>query len=1325
MKKFLSVLFLFCGLASASLAQVSLDGTQYSQNFDDIDGEGLASSGTSSQLPVGWALYETGATANTTYVAGTGGSSVPHTLSYGFGGSIERAFGTLRGTSFSNFASVIGSEFQNNTDGAIEGLQISYTGEQWRSGDVGLVDRLLFYYSTDATGLDDAGATWIEVSQLHFTGPNTSGAGGIDGNTNSTAISFTISGLNIAEGANFWIRWVDEDVMPANMFASEHGLAVDDFSLTPFGGQTSVYLAPEEQTVNEGDGSTILFVAVNNPSLSQATVVDLEIVGGTGDASDVGNFVPQQVTIPAGALGVPVFIDITDDDIVEGDETVIFGISNPTGGNNAVIGTPSQATITIEDNDITPEYYRTTGSGAWSDLATWEFSADGNAPWVPASSIPSNLSGPIEIQATHVITSNGLREVDELTINGTLDRQSGNFILTNGPGTDMIINGRFIQSGATSQPQLLGTVNVNSTGIIEIRDNTNDQSIYGRSTRVTWQDGADFLWNAPSSFASGTYFPGTPQSRVPVFVIRQSAPTYGDASTLEILGRLIVPVGVTAQFGGSGVKTFRAGIQSDGTITQNSSSGILQVTGTTTFITGTGQINLNSTSGFVIAVFSTTFITADKTFTGGQLIVNGTLTLSSGAPKTLSLTHSGSGSVGISGTGTLNISSVAGHTVEIAAQNPQFPTNFIVGTGSIVNFNSAQLQNIPARNFANLVSSNTGDRVLPASGTVGISGTFTPGTNAYTVTGSTISYNGGSQNVAGFDYNNLLHAGTGTKTLSGAANLNGTLNMNAGVTFNTNGNDFVLVSTADETANIGVLPASASIVGNVISQRYMPPEFRMYRYISSPVNQPAVSQLQDDFPITGSFTGADVISGVISDPSFYFYDESFAGGIDDGYVAYPQTSNAETLVNGLGYAGFIRNTDTPTIIDLVGSPNTHDQVLPVTYTDTGDPGNDGWNLVGNPYASAIDWTNAGAWTRTNLDDAVYIRDNGNGGLYASYVNGVGANGGTGIIASGQGFWVKANAASPQLQLTEAGKSGNNSAEFFRSAPLDQLRVNLKHSGMKDEIVLYFGEDFDNEFVSSEDAYNLPNEIFDLASVTTSGDLLSINGLNTNFCQLNVPLQIRNTESGDYTIDLGGLETFTESVKIILNDEFTGEAIDLTEEGSYDFTITATEESYAPGRFSLTLDKSGVTPEITVEANMLSVNYSDGIQWFLNGNPIDGANESSITPSTSGEYSVEITNGTCLLTASIAYTVTGTEEFQSMFRVYPNPTADFVNFNIIDPSVGNVRIELIDLQGKNQIIIPEVAPGETKQLNLNSLSSGVYIISVITGDKRYIHRIIKE
>ncbi len=63
------------------------------------------------------------------------------------------------------------------------------------------------------------------------------------------------------------------------------------------------------------------------------------------------------------------------------------------------------------------------------------------------------------------------------------------------------------------------------------------------------------------------------------------------------------------------------------------------------------------------------------------------------------------------------------------------------------------------------------------SGSLTATATFTSG--AFVLTGNTIVYDGASQNVASFTYNNLSIEGTGDKTASGTININGNLHINS------------------------------------------------------------------------------------------------------------------------------------------------------------------------------------------------------------------------------------------------------------------------------------------------------------------------------------------------------------------------------------------------------------------------------------------------------------------------------------------------------------------------------------------------------------------
>ena len=108
-----------------------------------------------------------------------------------------------------------------------------------------------------------------------------------------------------------------------------------------------------------------------------------------------------------------------------------------------------------------------------------------------------------------------------------------------------------------------------------------------------------------------------------------------------------------------------------------------------------------------------------------------------------------------------------------------------LAANSIVDFRGTQSQTIGAYNYGNLVSSSTGARVLASTGTIGIAGVFTPGTNSYNIAGSTVRFNGSNQVVPVFNgsagYNNLSIAQlSGNAATGGNITVGGTLSLVSG-----------------------------------------------------------------------------------------------------------------------------------------------------------------------------------------------------------------------------------------------------------------------------------------------------------------------------------------------------------------------------------------------------------------------------------------------------------------------------------------------------------------------------------------------------------------
>jgi hypothetical protein len=93
--------------------------------------------------------------------------------------------------------------------------------------------------------------------------------------------------------------------------------------------------------------------------------------------------------------------------------------------------------------------YRTTGSGNWSALATWQVFSAGS--WIAASHTPTFADGQIDILAGHTILFDLVTEtVDQLVVDagGTLTVNQGGapvntLVLNDGAGDDLTVNGQF------------------------------------------------------------------------------------------------------------------------------------------------------------------------------------------------------------------------------------------------------------------------------------------------------------------------------------------------------------------------------------------------------------------------------------------------------------------------------------------------------------------------------------------------------------------------------------------------------------------------------------------------------------------------------------------------------------------------------------------------------------------------------------------------------------------------------------------------------------------------------------------------------------------
>lgn len=470
-------------------------------------------------------------------------------------------------------------------------------------------------------------------------------------------------------------------------------------------------------------------------------------------------------------------------------------------------------------------------------------------------------------------------------------------------------------------------------------------------------------------------------------------------------------------------------------------------------------------------------------------------------------------------------------------------------------------------------------------------GTFNAGT-------STVIFNGGAaQTIGGLAIGNNFFNITIENTFGGVSlltdqGITGTLTLTNG-TFTTTGKIFTLLSNVAGTARIATI-TGGNITGNITMQRYVTGNDG-WRDLAGPV----ASNLEDwegEFSMSG-FPGTDYPATAFK--SVMIYDESATGNKDQGWIIPSNTS--DVLTAGKGYLCWLGNdpppgSSLPKTIDLVGPPNKFAIAFPVTYND--DPAQpateDGWNLVGNPYPSTIDW-NAAGWTKTNVNSTVYIwRDDLQ--VYASYTTAgpnPGPNGGVPTIASMQGFWIQTNAASPVLSLNETVKTAADQP-FFKQPPPGEVILKLKitgQNGYSDETFMRIMPGAIPGFEADKDAYKLfsgsplPPQISSLINDTLDLCLNSFSMADENKV---IPLRVKTGTQGSVMVEVSGVAEIPSDYCVLLQDMYDSTIRDLRIDSMVDFFMPDT--AYFP-RFSLHLLKNDVVSCIEY-ASLLSGEKSE-------------------------------------------------------------------------------------------------------------------------------------
>lgn len=305
-------------------------------------------------------------------------------------------------------------------------------------------------------------------------------------------------------------------------------------------------------------------------------------------------------------------------------------------------------------------------------------------------------------------------------------------------------------------------------------------------------------------------------------------------------------------------------------------------------------------------------------------------------------------------------------------------------------------------------------------------------------------------------------------------------------------------------------------------------------------------------------------------PNILSYDESFEGTDNQRWRSPGDVT--DQISAGTGYFFFVfgnedgdtdYNDTLPVTLTSSGQeniPQAGDFTFPVTYTAEADTG---WNLVGNPYGSTLNW-DAPGWTKENMDNVIYVWNPATN-QYLTW-NGVNGSLGSGKISSFQAFWVKANAEDPVLQVPNSAKTTGGvfrkeAPDNNSSAPSFALHAETSEYGSSTHFTFTEEGSFT---IDRLDAYRLlPFETENYTSIYSffkDGTELAINNMPRRFgAPIEIPIQVDAIRDGAFydglvTLTWPEIDQLPDGWSVTLLDRNSEKEINLREQDFYDFDI---------------------------------------------------------------------------------------------------------------------------------------------------------------------------
>ena len=525
---------------------------------------------------------------------------------------------------------------------------------------------------------------------------------------------------------------------------------------------------------------------------------------------------------------------------------------------------------------------------------------------------------------------------------------------------------------------------------------------------------------------------------------------------------------------------------------------------------------------------------------------------------------------------------IEGKGVYSLSQNIYNSGTFVPDTSTFI-YDGAGTQYICALNYYNLNIAQNGIRnlTLSDSGTITVKGVFSPDLTqtSYIRSESKIKFSASvAQNIPAFNFYNLEVDNLSGVTLTGQATIDNSLKVTNG--FLGSYGNLTLLSDVNRTAEIDGA-GNGDVLGSVNIQRYIPSGFG-YKLISAPFQEATVNELSQEIDLSANFT------------SLYRYNENL---VSSGWLNY---TNPTGVLNPMeGYSANLGNSSSPKTIELSGVVNNG--VMSTTWYNHNHAYTKGFNLVGNPYPSSIDWNISGGWNRTNIDNAIYYFNasatDQYGGTYSTYINGVSSDGiANNIIGSMQGFFIHvsdgAYPVSATMQINNNARVNNSQAVFHRQvqgSSKELIRLQVSNDFNSDPTVIYFDEQAGTKFEENLDALKIKNTdplSPSLYSLSSDGLQLSINAvplLTDTFFEVKIGLNIK--ETGVFKFNALSIQNIPTGWYTYLKDIETGKYQDLSVNPSYQVFL---EKGEYENRFRIVFSQNSIADQSEVNVFSLFV-----------------------------------------------------------------------------------------------------------------------------------------